>query len=528
MARRKQLFSGRHVNAFYNKLSAASAGPKIITSLPEEDPGYGTDWKGESEFQNSFLLIPKYDYDTPEDVDRTSAPAASARAPQHSRLELREPSKPAYSVLQRIGLQDFEKVRILGTPQQRLTPRSGQGVFARLGAMGMAAAYFRKEDQHQAARNELQDAYEFVPNFPLTIPLRVRMDEVPATRGRTALEADEWPDESGVRAAWRQGVRGAGVLVGVIDTGIDADHQEFAHQTVPFRYVPLLPNDLPPRDIRGFDTDGHGTHVSGIIGGKTVGVAPEASLYVSGVIESETTRTSLIRVAAGLEWVLRQFSRPENEQRPAVLNLSLGFPANPPPGIPPAEWQVRFRIMRTLLNTLAKANVLPVVAIGNDGPGVFRYPGAFRDVVAVGAVDFQRNVAPFSGSGTPQGEGGVSKPDLMGYGVGVYSSLERAADGRSIYQRLNGTSMATPYVAGVVALHRCKHPTWTVSQILEDLRGSALPVSGNVSAGLCRFPVPAPRPASTGNQSVSGAAAKVGRKRTVGGKRLSRSPVRRR
>jgi subtilisin family serine protease len=115
------------------------------------------------------------------------------------------------------------------------------------------------------------------------------------------------------------------------------------------------------------------------------------------------------------------------------------------------------------------------VAIGNGGKDRYRYPGAFKEVLAVGAVDFERRIAPFSGNGDPPDEG-VPNPDLTGYGVGVYSGVERDFEGRSIYQRFNGTSMATPYVAGVVALYRCQYPTRTIPDIRQELSRNALPV----------------------------------------------------
>jgi subtilisin family serine protease len=387
-------------------------------------------------------------------------------------------------------------------------PATQKGIFARLNKMGMAAAYFRSETDRDQAQNELVGDYDFVPNFPFSLPARVPLKDVAATRGRSPLA--EWPAECGVGDAHARSIRGAGVLVGVLDTGLDADHEEFAHQTVPFRYIPMFPNDIPPRDIRGFDTDGHGTHVCGIIGGKNVGVAPEASLYVASVLESETTRTSLIRVASGLEWVLRQFSRPENDQKPAVLNMSLGFPMTPPAGVPPGEYQLRFEIVRRLLRTLVKANVLPVVAIGNDRAGKYRFPGVSKEVLGVGAVDFDKKVADFSGSGTDPAEG-VAKPDLFGYGVGVYSSVERSYEGKSIYQRFNGTSMATPYVVGVAALYRCHYPNWTVEDVWKELVGTALNLQDPefTEAGLAAF---RPKPAKT--TSAPGAARRRRPKRT--------------
>jgi subtilisin family serine protease len=313
----------------------------------------------------------------------------------------------------------------------------------------------------------LEDEYEFVRDFKLNIPSPVRGQH----RGRAALDSAEWPEECGVRHAHSEGVKGAGVLVGVCDTGVDADHDEFRHQTINFRYVSLFPNSpyWPPRDVRGFDVDGHGTHVCGIIAGQRTGVAPDASLYVASVIESETTSTSMVRTSYGLNWLLRQFSRPDNEHRPAVLSMSLGFPQVLAGDA--QEHAKRLCVMEVLLQTLVQANVVPVVAIGNDGPGQYGFPGAFGNVIGVGAVDFDQQVAAFSGSGVI---GTVKKPDVVGYGVSVYSSIERSYDGRSIYQRLSGTSMATPYAAGITALYRCQQPAMTVDEIRDKLHDTAL------------------------------------------------------
>ena len=204
---------------------------------------------------------------------------------------------------------------------------------------------------------------------------------------------------------------------------------------------------------------------------------PDVTLYVASVIESPMTSTSLVRVAAGLEWLFSQFSRSENQPLPAVVSLSLGFPAVSPPDVTPAEYRARLDVLRVLLRTLVDANALPVVAIGNDGPGLYRYPAAFRQVIGVGAVDFGGQIARFSADGTPPREG-VTKPDLFGYGVGVYSSVERDYSGASIYERMDGTSMATPYVAGVAALYRGQYPAWTVKEVWNKLTTTARPPSG--------------------------------------------------
>ena len=436
---------------------------------------------------HATLIIPKGDIDG--DPDQTSSVAAVARSARQgaiqSLLRPRVPTRPIASALERIGMGDLEQ------HQSTLEPPTRPGMFAKLDSLGATACFFSREEDQDDARNEAGDEYEFISDFSLELPTRLKQADSSSARGRASLAVSEWPEASGVGAAHAMGVRGAGVLVGVVDTGIDADHTEFDHQTATYRFVSLFPGSpyWPPRDVRGFDTDGHGTHVSGIIAGRTVGVAPEASLYVASVIESETTRTSLVRVAYGLDWLLRQFSRPDNEHHPAVLNMSLGFPPDVP-GMSQAELRARLRVMRALIRNLYRANVLPLVAIGNEGAGRYGYPGGFEDVLAVGAVDFEHEVASFSGSGDPP-EARESKPDLMGYGVNVYSSLERDYEGRSIYQRLDGTSMATPYVAGIAALYRCMDPALTTDEVWNRLLDSALPLSGQpaprVGEGLARF-----------------------------------------
>ena len=103
----------------------------------------------------------------------------------------------------------------------------------------------------------------------------------------------------------------------------------------------------------------------------------------------------------------------------------------------------------------------------------------------MGAVDFQNKLATFSGSGTPPNE--ASKPDLVGYGVDVYSSVERDYDGRSLYYPMSGTSMATPYVAGIAALYRCLNPMLTAEQVKDLMLANAQPLGvEGTGAGLVR------------------------------------------
>jgi hypothetical protein len=375
-------------------------------------------------------------------------------------------------------------------------PIPGSGVTEQTGAeagsyrfmplIGATMAHFYEDKTEREARGELERDFEFIPDVvPLSFPGPVSAGQTgPRNRGMSSLAEREWPDESGVPLAHAQGIRGAGVLLGILDTGVDADHPEHAAKVIQFRYVSLFPNSPhnPARDIRGFDPDGHGTHVCGVAAGIHHGVAPEVDLYVASVIESETIRTSLGRVAAGMEWLLHQFSSPQNVSRPAVVNLSLGFPLNPPPGISEADYNLNIRALRTMLRRLLDSNILPVVAAGNSGPDTVGYPAGFEESLAVGAVDFERNVATFSASGAV---GRRSVPDVMGYGVNVYSSTERRCNNQAFYERMSGTSMAAPYVAGIASLYRCRAPDLTALEVRDLILDNAvkLPRSGTVRTG---------------------------------------------
>jgi hypothetical protein len=395
-------------------------------------------------------------------------------------VSLNQPIDPS-GVLTKLGLQNMDRLRRREVSKE---PNAGRGIFASLGSLGMAAAYFGDESAQAEARTKLDRDFDFVPNFYLSLPTALRGNGIDMTKGRTSASSLCWPLESGVARAHERNMRGAGVMVGVLDTGVDADHAELANHLITYRYVSFNPNTpyWPPRDVRGFDLDGHGTHVCGILAGRSVGVAPEAHLFVASVIDSETTYTSLVRVAYGLDWLLRQFSAPGNEYRPAVINMSLGFPDTI---ADKGNYKDRFFAIKRLLQTAEEANVLPVVAIGNDGQNRFCYPAAYDEALAVGAVDMQHSRASFSGC-TPAGTA-PKKPDTYGYGVEIYSSVDRDYNGQSTYGRMSGTSMAAPYVTGIAALHLCKNPGLSARDLRRTITDSALNISGTAGAGVACF-----------------------------------------
>jgi subtilisin family serine protease len=335
----------------------------------------------------------------------------------------------------------------------------------------------------ERVRELLEPDYIFAPNLELTLP----RPAISRPFAQLPPDFELWPQASGIASAHERGIMGQGVLVGVLDTGCDADHVEFADKVIDFRYVPLAPDTDIMRTCRGFDVDGHGTHVCGIIGGRQVGVAPAVELMVASVIESETLRTSLERVVIALNWMMAQFQLEENLFKPTIINLSLGYRA---------EWVGESRVetaskgIQQILTTLVQDyNVLPIVAIGNDGPGQMRAPAWYPEILSVGAVDRQLVAPDFSGGGRSPIQMQV-EPDIAGFGVDIYSSLERTIDGQSTYAIASGTSMAAPYVTGIAALAASADPTLQGEKLRRHLLENALPLNApgdRVGVGLARF-----------------------------------------
>lgn len=296
------------------------------------------------------------------------------------------------------------------------------------------------------------------------------------TAGTTALPAGQriWLDaelrplldhsvpQIGAPAAWAEGLTGAGVIVAVVDSGIDDAHPDLAGKVIAKRS--FLPFDA------GADSSGHATHIASTIAGSGAasdgryrGVAPDAQL-VSAQVCRGACPTSL--VLAGIEWAVV-------EQHARIVNLSLG--AADREGVDPVEQAV---------NTLsAEYGTLFVVAAGNEGPatvagGTIASPGSAEAALTVGAIDRAEQIASFSSRGPRLGDRGI-KPEITAPGVGIVAAQAAGAVigtpvGTS-YLDLSGTSMATPHVVGAAALLMQQHPDWTGAQIKAALIGSASP-----------------------------------------------------
>lgn len=261
---------------------------------------------------------------------------------------------------------------------------------------------------------------------------------------------------------WRT-TRGAGIKVAVLDTGVHGDHPALAGRVEEFIIVDRLGRRIAAEP--SFDADEHGTHVCGTIaGGLTadgvaIGVAPQASLLVAGVLIGRSTSAALIQ---GLAWAI--------ERGADVINLSLGFTCYEP-------------MFTGIFDLVLDSGALPVVAIGNESHGNSSSPGSAYNALAVGAVERQTGgqlaIAPFSSGaslnfpGTPQSL--VVKPDLAAPGAQVYSSIppRKTTDGSFDYNYMDGTSMAAPHVSGVAALLLAAEPEVPLDLVIQVLKETA-------------------------------------------------------
>ncbi|MFE4379527.1 S8 family serine peptidase [Streptomyces cyaneofuscatus] len=266
---------------------------------------------------------------------------------------------------------------------------------------------------------------------------------------------DRSTGQVGAPAAWARSYDGTGTKIAVVDTGIDATHPDLAGRVVAERNFSGSPDAK--------DRVGHGTHVASTAAGtgakdaRFKGVAPGAQLINAKVLDDRGAGDDS-GVIAGVDWAVAQGAD--------VINMSLGGPDTP--GIDPLEAQVN--------KVSAEKGVLFAIAAGNNGPGLgtIASPGSADAALTVGAVDDGDAMADFSGVGPRTGDGAV-KPDLTAPGVGITAAAATGTGGQNPpgYATLDGTSMATPHVAGAAAILKQKNPAWTGAQIKAALTGSA-------------------------------------------------------
>lgn len=285
-----------------------------------------------------------------------------------------------------------------------------------------------------AAVDRLQDQ-ERVASIAIDTRVHLDADYTSAQWGLSSL---------GAPGVW-DGSEGAGVVVAVVDTGVQGSHPDLTGRVLlGARFVDATGGSSGDGRL---DDNGHGTHVAGIVAADrdadlATGIAPQSQVLPVKVLDSSGSGWSS-DVAAGIIWAA--------DHGADMINMSLGGDDS--------------GVMRSAVEYAAGHSVAVFAAAGNDGTDDVSYPAGYPGVVGVGAVDQTRQVAYFSNRG--------SHVDLAAPGVQIWSSYPT-----STVAQLSGTSMATPYAAGsaalVLAVRRGRDPGTRGSDVVASLRSSAI------------------------------------------------------
>ena len=257
---------------------------------------------------------------------------------------------------------------------------------------------------------------------------------------------------------------GSGIKVAVLDTGIDLLHPDFAGRSI------VSESFVPGEAVQ--DGHGHGTHCIGTacgfkdLNGRRYGIAHESTIYVGKVLSNAGSGKGAW-ILAGMEWAIANGCQ--------VISMSLGNTTRTPST---AYEKVGLRALQN--------GCLIVAAAGNNGGsgGTVGQPANSPSIMAVGAIDKCLAVADFSAKA---GQSPGAKVDIAAPGVDIYSSVP-VEQGR--YASYNGTSMATPHVAGLAALY-AESTGKRGSQLWQLLtsHAMALPLpSASVGSGLVQAP----------------------------------------
>lgn len=258
------------------------------------------------------------------------------------------------------------------------------------------------------------------------------------------------------------GVYGEGIKVGIIDTGIDYNHPDlgggFGEGFKVAGGYDFVDNDNDPMDEHS-----HGTHVAGIVaanGESVKGVAPEATLYALKALSSAGYGFNSDVIAA-IEWSVD----PNNDGDPAdrldIVNMSLGGPGNSDDP------------MSVAVDNAVSMGVTFCIAAGNDRDYyTIGSPGTARKAITVGSIDKYERISLFSSKGPTQ-KNFLIKPDIVAPGSNIRSTVPGGG-----YAYKNGTSMASPHVAGAAALILNLNAGWGPAEIKNAIMQSARKIEG--------------------------------------------------
>ncbi len=313
----------------------------------------------------------------------------------------------------------------------------------------------------------------------------------PAPENPEGANAIEWGvNNVNAPAVWAQGFIGQGMVIGEQDTGVrwthnalkakyrgwdgaTADHNFNWHDS-----IHSGGGDCSTDTVAPCDDDGHGTHTAGTTVGESgtnqIGVAPGAKWIgcrnMNVGVGTPATYTECFQFMIAPTDLAGNNANPA--LRPHVLNNSWGCPVD--------EGCVTGAELETIVNNTQAAGIFVAVSAGNAGPNcetVEDPPAFYSASFSIGAIDIDNNLANFSSRGpstfyTPN----LLKPNVSAPGVQVRSSYNVNDFG---YVRLNGTSMAGPHVAGIVALLWSAHP-----QLVRDIAATKTLLQNTANPGV--------------------------------------------
>lgn len=225
---------------------------------------------------------------------------------------------------------------------------------------------------------------------------------------------------------WEQGEKGNGIVVAVLDTGVDANHSDLKKNIIGGRNFTADGDSY--KDFN--DLNGHGTHVAGTIAanGKIKGVAPEAKILALKVLDRHGDG-NYYSIIEGLRYATNW--KGANGERVRIINMSLG-------GSKPHKY-----LYQAILQAVAKG-IIVVVASGNKGDGnrdtfEYEFPANYNECVTVAACNEKSELADFSNNHL--------EVDVIAAGVDVLSTYKNGG-----YATLSGTSTAAPHISGTLAL----------------------------------------------------------------------------
>ena len=355
----------------------------------------------------------------------------------------------------------------------KFTPDSHSSLKQRPGVRHLFDNWYQIPVQSgQTAAQALQQWAERADVLTVELNYLVSLDEMETTGVAAAMPAATRPypndqyyslqwhlPQVQADAAWNIN-RGANVTVAVVDSGVSRGSDLACRAlTSPYNAITDTTGEAAVAD-----DNSHGTHVIGTIGQCTnnstgvAGMAPEVTIMPIKVLNASGAGT-MAQIAAGINWAV--------DHHADVINMSLGMDCNGQGWPECSESSINDAIAKAANN-----DIVIIVATGNKNQSTVGFPSNHPQTIAVGAVDYNQHVAPYSNHGsamTLTAPGGNVDQDVNNddYPDGVLQ--QTIQDGAWDYYFYQGTSMAAPHVAGAAALLRSYVPTATRGQVKEAL-----------------------------------------------------------